>query len=62
MAADVRWPTATLAFAALFASFNSASSQGAHRDGIAELISKSAREGKPEKVAETTLPLSLIHI
>ena len=56
MAADVRWPTAALAAAALFASFISADAQGAHRDGIAELISKSAREGKTEKVAETTLP------
>ena len=56
MAADVRWPTAALAFAALFASSISASAQSAHRDGIAELISKSAREGKTEKVAETTLP------
>ena len=56
MAADVRWPTAALAFAAFFASSISASAQSAHRDGIAELISKSAREGKAEKVAETTLP------
>ena len=56
MAADVSWPTAALAFAALFASSISASAQSAHRDGIAELISKSAREGKTEKVAETTLP------
>ncbi|MDP1907150.1 MAG: hypothetical protein Q8K85_02530, partial [Hyphomicrobium sp.] len=56
MAADVSWPTAALAFAAYFAASISASAQGAHRDGIADLISKSAREVKAEKVAETTVP------
>ena len=57
MVADVSWPTAALAFAALFGSSISAGAQSAHRDGIAELISKSAREAKTEKVAETTLPV-----
>ena len=58
MVADVSWPTAALAFAALFGSSISAGAQSAHRDGIAELISKSAREAKTEKVAETTLPVA----
>jgi hypothetical protein len=57
MVADVSWPTAALAFAALFGSSISAGAQSAHRDGIAELISKSVRETKTEKVAETTPPV-----
>ena len=35
MVADVSWPTASLAFAALFGSSISAGAQSAHRDGIA---------------------------
>ena len=56
MTADVSWPTAALALAALFGTAISVDAQSAQRDGIADLISKSAREAKAEKVAETTPP------
>lgn len=53
MAADAHWPLAALAFAALFSSPISANAQSAQRDAIADLISKSAREARTERVAET---------
>ncbi len=56
MSADVSWPAVALALAALFGSAFPVNAQSAHRDGIADLISKSAGEAKAEKVAETTPP------
>lgn len=53
MAADARWPTAVLALAALLGASAPLSAQTARRDGIAELISRSASD---VKVAETTPP------
>lgn len=55
MSADARWPSAALALAALFAS-TPLHAQSAQRDAIAELIDKSARTAKVEKVAETAPP------
>ncbi|MEI9901763.1 MAG: hypothetical protein WDN31_18535 [Hyphomicrobium sp.] len=56
MFADARWPRTALAAAILFSSPAGLNAQSAQRDGIAELISRAARDAKPEKVAETTLP------
>lgn len=56
MSADARWPSAALALAALSVSTLSLHAQSAQRDAIAELIDKSARQAKVEKVAETTSP------
>jgi hypothetical protein len=56
MFADLRWPRTALAAAVLFSSSAALHAQSANRDGIADLISRSAKEAKAERVAETTLP------
>ena len=54
MFAEVRWPAVAVALAVTFASPTSSHAQSAHRDGIADLLARSARDVKIETVAETT--------
>ncbi len=55
MSADARWARTALIIATLSASTAGLHAQSAQRDGIADLISRSTSQAKPERVAETTV-------
>lgn len=55
MSADARWTRTALIIATLSASTAGLHAQSAQRDGIADLLSRSTPQAKPERVAETTV-------